>query len=322
MVQILVLVFYFSGSTGAANDINSGPSGTEPRSEVESPDEEDVQGHTTSGKDGTERSPGGAARVQPIQHVRPMPIIIAPTTAPLRYPPRIPLAAGDADDGDEDAGQRRRERGRSRSPYSRRPRDVSPPPVRPKRTDFIRPGYQGCGTGYQFAVWRYYAAKMAYEARHGISLPRSPTRSPPRIRRVTPGPVSSGDRTSPVSPRAIMDNLRDLRERLLNQETSRVQELTNLLQNTPNTTTEVGRLIRLEQKRLDDLRRLLGSSTQRPVRIIRMNRNLSEGLGQAAGVAQSGQQEPSSEPCDLTMSDTEDDVIYWWDHLSRFRDSH
>ena len=66
-----------------------------------------------------------------------------------------------------------------------------------------------------------------------------------------------------------MGTLRDLRKKVLDQETLRVRELTDLLQNMPNATPDGNRLIELELQRLAELKRLLGAPSSGAARFTR-----------------------------------------------------
>ena len=106
----------------------------------------DIQVNTTSGKVGTECRQDG---VVPVQPVGPMPLNRLP-----RYPHMAPSAVVDVE-SDTDACGRRRVRRRPRSPYSRRSRDVTHPPVHPQLSDDIK------SSSYRRAWASYHIRKIA-----------------------------------------------------------------------------------------------------------------------------------------------------------------
>ena len=197
----------------------------------------------------------------------------------------------DDGDGEEDGGVRGWPRVRGCAGAGGPPHDVSPPPVHPKQSDF-----GGCGTAYINACCRYGDEKREIEHRHGVSLlPSGRTHPRGRTENTVPHNIRSGSRntrqwapygyirhgdrnprqslphsyrtgcvfnppsSTQVSSSVRMRTLCDLRRRILNQETSRFQELVNLL---PTATHDRDQLINLEHQRLAYLRRLLGSPSQ------------------------------------------------------------
>ena len=191
---------FSSGPTGAQNETQADPSEVLPRADEKKPDGDDVQEHISSFEAGADDSQAEAssvsdpmtstatcdvtvgvsagdiaksseirdvrviledicksADVRPVQTVLPVVPPLPPSDEPNPVLPPLPPTA--MDEGSDE------ERGRERDTQ----RDVSPPPVRPKRSDY--PG--SCGTPYYAALSRYFTQKQEYDVRHGISL--SPT---------------------------------------------------------------------------------------------------------------------------------------------------